>query len=124
MEDSQYMKIDDTRIPLNMNEGLMTFTIRKPTDDELEDKDLVWHDITADQEWSPKDMKDDDGITPFDPTIATTQADITEQFFECEPIVDNPMPSVDSGGVKHPKTCQNSSIHIQIHMKRNKIKLL
>jgi hypothetical protein len=100
MEDSQYMRIDNTRIPLDMNEGLMTFTIRRPTDHELDDKDFKWHDITSDEEWSPHDMKDNDDVTSFDPTIATTEVDIHEEFFECEPIDDDSSPSLDSGGVQ------------------------
>ena len=70
----------------------MTFTARKPTEKELDDQDLEWHDLTSDKEWSPRDMTDDEGGTSFDPTVATLQnisEDVEEKFFDCEPINDD-----------------------------------
>jgi len=101
---------DDTRVPLDMNKGLMTFTIRKPTEDELEDQDFVWHDLTSDTEWSPRDMTDDNDATSFDSTIATAQTNLNddEQFFDCEPVTDTFTPLVNSGGFKSLKIFQNS----------------
>ena len=71
MTDCQYMKLaDNTRVLLQLCEGLITMSIRRPSDDELLDKDMVWHDITSDEEWKPKDHSDSINETyPFDPDV-------------------------------------------------------
>ena len=76
MTDYQYMKLpDDIRVLLQLCEGLMTMSIRKPSDDELLDKDMVWHDITSDEEWKPKDHSDSLNETyPFDPDVCFPSA--------------------------------------------------
>ena len=52
----------------------MVFTLRKPTTKELEDIDREWTNLTSDTEWNPKLLSDDDeGLTSFDPIVATVQ---------------------------------------------------
>ena len=79
------MKLPDgTRVPLDMTEGLMTFTARKTTAEELDDQDMEWHDLTSDKEWSPRDMTDDEGGTSFDPTVATLQNIMNSSFIDSD----------------------------------------